>query len=93
MEVFQNMLNFLNMKDFIKEEDGSKDLDSPFNMAENDQQLVIQRELKLRQKFMRELRVIEAVVEYLHVPFASGAFKLENLKQDSSITLLCTLAY
>jgi hypothetical protein len=29
---------------------------------------------------MRELRVIEAIIEYLHVPFASGAFKLENLK-------------
>ena len=42
---------------------------------------------------MRELRVIEAIVEYLHIPFANGAHKFENMKQEDSITKLLCLAY
>jgi hypothetical protein len=42
---------------------------------------------------MRELRVIEACVEYLHNPFACGSFKFENIKQEDAITKLTSKVY
>lgn len=42
---------------------------------------------------MRELRVIESCVEYLHVPFACGAFDFEKITQEQSITKLISLVY
>jgi hypothetical protein len=34
---------------------------------------------------MRELRVIECLVEILHVPFASTAFNYTEMTQDTAI--------
>lgn len=42
---------------------------------------------------MRELRVIECLVEILHVPFASGAFDFISMTQDMAILQTCKLAY
>jgi RIH domain len=42
---------------------------------------------------MRELRVIESLVEILHVPFASGAFNFVNMTQDMAILQTCKLTY
>jgi len=42
---------------------------------------------------MRELRVIECIVDILHMPFASGAFVFEELKQEDAITSLLKLCY
>jgi len=35
--------------------------------------------LAIKQKIMRELRVIECLVDILHVPFACGAFEYVKL--------------
>jgi hypothetical protein len=42
---------------------------------------------------MRELRVIEACVDILHTPFASGNFKFDELNQEMAITSICRLSY
>ena len=49
--------------------------------------------LAIKQKIMRELRVIECLVDILHVPFACGAFEYVKLTQDMAITNLCKLSY
>ena len=42
---------------------------------------------------MRELRVIEACVDILHTPFASGNFDFSKINQDMAITQICKLSY
>jgi hypothetical protein len=42
---------------------------------------------------MRELYVIEYLVQILYYPFASGVFDLALIKQGDSITRICSLAY
>lgn len=42
---------------------------------------------------MRELRVVECIVDILHMPFASGAFNFMEIKQDMAITSLIKLCY
>ena len=47
----------------------------------------------IKQKMMRELRVIEACVDILHAPFASGAYDYKTLNPDFAILNLCKLSY
>ena len=42
---------------------------------------------------MRELRVIEACVQILHVPFATEQFDFKKITQDAAITSICKLTY
>ena len=42
---------------------------------------------------MRELRVIEAAVDILHTPFASGNFEFRKINQEMAITQICKLSY
>ena len=49
--------------------------------------------IKSRQKLMRELRIIELLVDCLYYPFSSGAFKIKELTNDMPIKMICVLWY
>lgn len=54
-------------------------LDVPFSIKSNDSLSAKMDRLAIKQKIMRELRVIECLVDILHVPFACGAFEYVKL--------------
>jgi hypothetical protein len=68
-------------------------MDTPYSLKYNDEFERQRRNLQLKQKYMRELRVIECLVDILHMPFASGAFNFMALKQDMAIISLLKLCY
>ena len=56
-------------------------------------QSVISNKKLLKQKIMRELRVIEACVDILHAPFACGSLNYNELNPEFAILSLCKLSY
>ena len=42
---------------------------------------------------MRELRIIELLVDCLYYPFSSGVFKIKELTNDMPIKMICVLCY
>lgn len=68
-------------------------MDTPYSLRSNDEFAKKGKNLQIKQKYMRELRVIECIVDILHMPFASGAFVFEELKQEDAITSLLKLCY
>ena len=77
----------------MDEDAGKYTMDSPYSLKSNDEFARIQRTRRIKQKYMRELRVIECIVDLLYMPFACGAFNFEQIKQDMAITDLCKLCY
>lgn len=55
-------------------------MDTPYSLKSNDEFARKERNLQIKQKYMREMRVVECIVDILHMPFASGAFVFEDLK-------------
>lgn len=53
-------------------EQGRYLMNTPYSLKSNDEFARKQRNLQIKQKYMRELRVIECIVDLLHMPFASG---------------------
>lgn len=53
----------------------------------------IREKIIKRQKVMRELYLIEHIVQILYYPFATGKFTLANLTQSEPITKICQQAY
>jgi hypothetical protein len=53
----------------------------------------IRDKTKKRQKILRELYLVEYIVQILYFPFATKSFRLERLQQDDLITRLCQIAY
>lgn len=49
--------------------------------------------MKKRQKIMRELYLVEYIVQILYFPFATKSFRLDRLQQDDLITRICQIAY
>jgi hypothetical protein len=49
-------------------------MDTPYSLKSNDEIAKRKRNLQTKQKYMRELRVVECIVDILHMPFASGQF-------------------
>lgn len=47
-------------------------MDAPYSLKSNDEITKRKRNLQTKQKYMRELRVVECIVDILHMPFASG---------------------
>lgn len=68
-------------------------MDTPYSLKSNDEFARKERNLRIKQKYMRELRVVECIVDILHMPFASGAFNFMEIKQDMAITSLIKLCY
>ena len=68
-------------------------MDTPYSLKSNDEFARKERNLRIKQKYMRELRVVECIVDILHMPFASGAFNFMEIKQDMAITSLIRLCY
>ena len=46
---------------------------------------------KHRQKYMRELKVVEVLVDILHYPFANNLFDLDLIRQGMPVTKVCVL--
>lgn len=61
-------------------------LDLPYSLKNNDEFARKNRLKQIKQKFMREMRVIECLVDILYMPFASGAFEFTAIKQEDAIT-------
>ena len=70
-------------------------MDDPYSLKSNDEFERKKRNREVKQKYMRELRVIECLVEILYVPFGSGnfVFSPKELNQDSAIISLMKLCY
>lgn len=68
-------------------------MDTPYSLKSNDEFARKERNLQIKQKYMREMRVVECIVDILHMPFASGAFVFEDLKQEDAIISLIKLCY
>jgi hypothetical protein len=54
-------------------------MDIPYSLKSNDEFARKERALKVKQKNMRELRVIECIADILYMPFACGSWKFEEL--------------
>jgi hypothetical protein len=73
-------------------EDGKYDLSEPYSLKSNDEFARKKRNLQIKQKYMRELRVIECICDILYMPFVS-AFEFEKINQEMAITSLTKLCY
>ena len=58
----------------VEGDDQKYSLDQPYSLKSNDEFERKVRNRAMKQKYMRELRVIECVVDLLYMPYASGAF-------------------
>ena len=56
--------------------DEDMNLPSGFSKDENDKEARRKLNLKLRQKLMRELYIVESLVHIIYLPFSHGDFKL-----------------
>ncbi len=93
-DVINNLIAFLDEKEIIAdEEEQTTLLDAPFGGNSDDIASVIQNKKLIKQKIMRELRVIEACVDILHAPFACGSFNYKDLNQEFAVMSLCKLSY
>lgn len=89
------MINWL-MTDEEGQIDGDEDkyqMDLPYDLKNNDEFDRKRRGLQIKQKYMRELRVVECIVDILHMPFASGQFNFMELTQDMAIISLLKCCY
>jgi hypothetical protein len=73
--------------------DGDQDLPTGFSKDENDLQLRRQENLRLRQKLMRELYIVESLVHIIYLPFAHGDFNLQSVRGADVIARVCQKAY
>jgi len=80
-------------EDNLDGDEGKFSLDQPYSLKSNDEFARKQRNLQIKQKYMRELRVVECIVDILYMPFASGAFTFEKINQEMAITSLIRLCY
>lgn len=53
----------------------------------------IREKIVKRQKIMRELYLVEMIVQILYYPFATGKWELAKLTQSDHITKVCQMAY
>jgi len=73
--VLNHLITFLDEDEIKDDEEQLSLLNAPFG-GNSDEILFLVRNKKLiKQKICRELRVVEACVDILHTPFASGSFK------------------
>jgi len=73
--VLNHLITFLDENEIKDDEEQLSLLNAPFG-GNSDEILFLVRNKKLiKQKICRELRVVEACVDILHTPFASGSFK------------------
>ena len=96
--VIHNMIDFIQENDYGNDQDGLSSVDgdsleSPFNTITNDLITQVYNRRKNKQKTMRELKVIEACINILFLPFATKSFDFEKITMDDSITSVCILTY
>ena len=72
--IVNEMINWLQTDEDedIDGDEGKFIMDEPYDLKNNDEFDRKQRNLQIKQKYMRELRVVECIVDILHMPFASG---------------------
>ena len=60
-----------------------------FSKTDNDQYQQRQSNLKMRQKLMRELYIVEQLVHIIFLPWSFGDFQLGKVTQNDVIVKLC----
>jgi len=91
--VMNNLISFL-VENEIKDDDEQLSLlNAPFGGNSDEILFLAQNKKLLKQKICRELRVVEACVDILHSPFASGSFKYLEIGPEYAILSLCKLSY
>ena len=81
------------LQDFAKcEEKSANDMGDGDNGPEPDINELEEKIIK-RQKTLRELYLVEYIVQILYFPFATKTYTLSLITQDDYITLLCQDAY
>ena len=53
-------------------DEGKFCLDQPYSLKSNDEFARKLRQKQIKQKYMRELRVIECICDFLYMPYTSG---------------------
>eukprot|EP00347_Sterkiella_histriomuscorum_P021853 403332539 len=64
-----------------------------FNQGSEEDLSTLRQRIVKRQKIVRELYLIELIVQILYYPFATGAHNLDDITVNDQITKICTLAY
>ena len=72
---------------------GEKIVASGFSKDENDTQVKQLINLMMRQKLMRELYIVESLVQTIYLPFMYGAYKLEDIRIGDKISDVCLKSY
>lgn len=77
-----------------------KILSTMFSKEINDQYNTQQKNLRMRQKLMRELYIVETLVQQLFLPFSDekkkheqGDYNLEKINQGDHINNICKRSY
>jgi hypothetical protein len=79
---------------FSKCEEKNTNENDPFGGNENEMDMnTLQDKVTRRQKTLRELYLVEYIVQILYFPFATKTYTLSEITQDDFITLLCQDAY
>ena len=78
-------------ENLLKIEDAK--ISTGFSKDENDMQQKKQHNLRMRQKLMRELYVIESLIHIIYLPFKYGDFNLEQIGVNDVIAKVCQHAY
>lgn len=91
--VLEELVNWLEEEKDLFTPDETSLLNMPFSLEVNRIYTDRKRRLQEKQKLTRELKVIEACVQILYIPFAKGAFDFAKINQEDAITRICKLAY
>lgn len=62
----------------LEDDEGKYDLSEAYSLKSNDEFARKKRDLCIKQKYMRELRVVDCICDILYMPFVSG-FKFEEI--------------
>jgi hypothetical protein len=87
------MTNWITLDEEVLPTSEEELFDAPYSLKVREIQNGKKKAMCEKQKLMRELRVIEAVVQILHIPFATKIFDFSQITQDSAITSICKLSY
>lgn len=92
-DLLDKVLKFLvgDSQDTVDDEDLV--LGGGYSKDENDMFNQRRANLRLRQKLMRELYTVEALIHIIYLPFAGGDFSLDTVKGTDLIAKVCQHAY
>lgn len=81
---------------FIKgeaEDQSSQQSNQVFAHNSQEHQHIKQERIAARQRIIRELQLIDVVIQILYYPFNGGNYRIKELKRGDNVTMICRTAY